>query len=140
MTSSRFPSTQWRLRILRNGYLPIPVTSPDPLDSQSGKKPALKYWSKIHHLEAEVIQLWEQRYPKAQNKGVMCDNVIGLDMDVEDSEIVEKIKAAAFCMLGAQAPVRIGCAPRALIVYAQVDLRAWAGEKLGDPVSTTSQY
>ena len=117
MTSSRFPSTEWRLRILRNGYLPIPVTSPDPQDSQSGKKPALKDWSKIHHLEAEDIQLWEQRCPKAQNTGVICGNVIGLDIDVDDSEIVEKIKATAFRMLGAQAPVRIGRAPRALIVY-----------------------
>ena len=27
-----------------------------------------------------------------------------------------------------------------LIVYAPVDLRAWASEKVGGPVSTTSQY
>jgi hypothetical protein len=117
MTSSRAPSTEWRLRVLRNGYLPIPVASPDPQDGQSGKKPALKEWSKIHRLEEEDIKGWEQRFPKAQNTGVICGNVVGLDIDVDDSDIVEKIKAAAFRMLGARAPVRIGRAPRALIVY-----------------------
>jgi hypothetical protein len=116
MNSTASLATQQRLRFLNNGYLPIPVTSPDPKDPQCGKKPALTGWSEIIDLEPEEVHLWDQRYPHAKNTGILCGATVGLDIDIDDEAIVSKIEAVALRILGAEAPIRVGRAPRALIV------------------------
>ena len=112
MTSTFTSVTEQRLRFLSTGYIPIPVATPDPKDAQSGQKPALAGWSEINHLGLEEVTLWAQRYLHAMHTGIFCGLRNGP-------------KARTFDRL---------------IVYAPVDLRAWASEKVGGPVSTTSQY
>jgi len=117
MTSSSNDFTARRKRLLENGYIPIPVTSPDPKDERAGKKPVINDWANLKDLQIEDIENWNSRYPRAKNTGVVCGHVVGVDIDIADAALVERIKAAAFKMLGKDAPVRVGRDPRSLIVY-----------------------
>ena len=116
MTSSSNDFTARRKRLLENGYIPIPVTSPDPKDERAGKRPVINDWANLKDLQIEDIENWNSRYPRAKNTGVVCGHVVGVDIDIADAALVERIKAAAFKMLGKDAPVRVGRDPRSLIV------------------------
>lgn len=116
MTSSSNDFTACRKRLLENGYTPIPVTSPDPKDEKAGKKPAITGWPDLKGVQVEDIDNWTKKYPHAKNTGILCGNVIGIDIDVADPLISSGIKDAAFKMLGADAPIRVGRDPRFLIV------------------------
>jgi hypothetical protein len=54
MTSSDCRFTERRLQLLANGYLPIPVSSPDPQDPQCGKRPVLKGWAEINAMPSKA--------------------------------------------------------------------------------------
>ena len=61
--------TQLRQQLLRNGYQPIPVTSPDPKDPQLGKKPAIAGWQKVNSCNEADIARWETQHSSAHNTG-----------------------------------------------------------------------
>jgi putative DNA primase/helicase len=117
MSASLHDLTELRLQLLANGYLPIPVTSPKANDDQYGKRPALKGWADIKRLDAAEVRNWTQLFPSACNTGILCGAIAAVDIDVDDEAVVEKILSAASEILGSGAPVRIGRAPRALLVY-----------------------
>jgi len=116
MTSSPDDVTACRKLLLENGYIPVAVTSPDQNDRQAGKKPVGKNWADNQDVQEGDIDAWALRYPNAKNTGILCGNVVAIDIDVADPALVERIKAAAFKMLGKHAPVRVGRDPRSIIV------------------------
>ena len=116
MTSSAHLITELRLKLSANGYSPIPVTSPDPNDAQAGKKPAIGDWANSVARTSGEIAAWEHRYPYAGNTGLVCGRLVAVDIDVDDENAVERIQEAVFDSIGLDAPVRIGRAPRALIL------------------------
>lgn len=80
--------------------------SPDLSVKGSSKSPVINDWTNLKDLEIEDIENWNSRYPRARNTGVVCGRFVGID--IADAAIVERIKAAAFKMLGKDAPVRVG--------------------------------
>jgi len=96
MTSSSNDFTARRKRLLGNGYTPIVVTSPDSNDRQAGKRPAGKNWAENQVVQEGDIDAWALRYPNAKNTGILCGHVVGIDIDVADPAIVERIKALFF--------------------------------------------
>lgn len=116
MTSSAHLITELRLKLLANGYSPIPVTSPDPNDPQAGKKPAIKDWANSNVRTTGEIAAWQHRYTHASNTGLVCGRLVAIDIDVDDENAAERILEAVFDSVGLDTPVRIGRAPRALIL------------------------
>lgn len=108
--------TQLRQQLLRNGYQPIPVTSPDPKDPQLGKKPATAGWQKVNSCNEADIARWETQHSSAHNTGVLCGDLVGIDIDISDGGTVSQITEMVFQLLGSKAPIRVGRDPRALIV------------------------
>lgn len=93
-----------------NGWSPLPV---------NGKKPAVTDWTKYGRRRASSRKLaqWETVFPNA-SIGIVCGKVIGFDLDIMDSELVEDLRRVARRVLGAETPLRrIGRAPRCMLVY-----------------------
>lgn len=89
-----------RQTLLDNGYSPIPVM---------GKKPALDNWRE------SIAPAGYGGY----NAGILCGSVIGLDLDITDSGIADRISTYAKSVCGETA-YRIGRAPKVLLVYRSV--------------------
>lgn len=117
MTSSIRLASEQRLRLLAQGYLPIPVTSPDLLDRQSGKKPVLSNWANITELRPEDIEIWASRYPGAANTGVVCGRIVAVDIDVDDENLAVAFVNQTSEVFGVYVPIRVGRPPRALMVF-----------------------
>ena len=76
-----------RLALHRNGYPPVPITSPSPHDSKVGKSPALQDWTeRCAAADEEMIRAWTTAYPRAGNTGILTGSIVGVDVDVPDAK------------------------------------------------------
>jgi hypothetical protein len=89
--------------LARNGFAPLPLRS-------RTKIPAIDDWPN-YVLEREDIR----RFHNA-GVGILCGEVIGLDIDVRDEQLSIEIEQLAIAKLGV-APRRIGQPPKRLLVY-----------------------
>jgi hypothetical protein len=105
-----------RLRLLRNGYVPIPVTSPDAPGKYAGKAPRLPKWQTID-VTPKTIGGWERNRPKDTNTGLRTGHLVGLDIDVRDRALVDALIELATSTIGVTPLIRIGQAPKVLIAY-----------------------
>ena len=106
-----------RLALHANGYRPVPVLGARVEAKGAGKRPVLKDWVNVCAVAGEKeIQVWEHALPTSPNTGVLCGEVVGLDIDVPDEGLAAKCDEAAVRMLGA-APCRFGNAPKRLRPY-----------------------
>jgi RecA-family ATPase len=78
--------TAQRLKLLANGYAPIPV---------EGKRPPLKDWQKKTNANAAEIDLWGKVYPYATNTGVLTQLTPTLDIDITNPEAADAVEALA---------------------------------------------
>lgn len=78
--------TARRLRLLANGYAPLPI---------EGKRPPLKNWQKRTAANAAEIELWEKVYPYATNTGILTQLTPTLDIDITNPEAAEAVEALA---------------------------------------------
>jgi len=119
------------VRLAELGYGPelISVTPPKATLSPNskiaasslGKAPGVRYqngtWGgnnwRVHQATLADINRWVQ---DGANIGLRAGRYPGLDIDSMNEEIVAKVKELAFELLG-PAPVRIGRAPKALLMY-----------------------
>lgn len=99
-------TTELRLKLLAAGYDPVPA---------AGKRPLLKDWQKIEILP-DTIRGWEAS-PNLSNTGIRCGQVVAIDIDILDGGLSERVKNLALQMLGDTSLVRIGRAPKQLMVY-----------------------
>lgn len=95
-----------------NGYLPIPL---------AGKRPTLKNWSKLK-IDREQIEYWAGNGQAKANVGILCgvgesSAVYAADFDIYDAEVSRRVMTA-FAERFGTGPIRIGQAPKALMVYA----------------------
>ncbi|MHB2207769.1 bifunctional DNA primase/polymerase [Methylobacterium sp. CM6257] len=107
-----------------NGWPSIPITPHDGKHKADGKRPAITRWERLAVFAEDMpLPLWREveslarRYPDAQGTGVPCGSVIGIDIDVSDSALVEEIQGMAFSVFGPTPFIREGRAPRRLLVY-----------------------
>ena len=116
------PTTVLRLAALANGYTPIPVTSPDFRHeglAAPGKAPFFKGWQTITRdtLDEPTIRRWPSRIRNHGNTGLLCGDLVGLDLDIPEPSLATQIGAMADAMLGTTPLHRIGKAPKALRAY-----------------------
>jgi hypothetical protein len=113
--------TDIRLRLIENGYLPIPV---------NGKRPRISGWSKIVANPASV-SAWERGYADHLNTGMLCGNVVAIDVDVTDEAVATRLADLVRGLPdGERAPCRVGRAPKALYIFRATEPR----EKASTPV------
>jgi Bifunctional DNA primase/polymerase, N-terminal len=100
--------TRRRLKLLANGYAPLPI---------EGKRPPLKDWQNKTATNAAEIKLWEKVHPQATNTGILTQLTPTLDIDITNPEAAEAVEALARerfeehgCVL-----TRIGQAPKRAI-------------------------
>ena len=76
--------TARRLKLLANGYAPLPI---------EGKRPPLKDWQTKTETNAAEIKLWEKVYPQATNTGILTQLTPTLDIDITNPEPAEAVEA-----------------------------------------------
>jgi hypothetical protein len=74
--------TELRLKLLENGYLPIPT---------EGKHPAGKKWQERTDTNAEEIARWEEDgwFPNARNTGILTKYTPAIDIDILDPDAAD---------------------------------------------------
>ena len=98
--------TAYRKRLLRAGYLPLPV---------NGKRVQLDNWPNIVATDALIGQ-WARQWPDHLSTGVLTRTVPFVDIDVTDEEAAEEIEALFESAL-ANSAVRIGRPPKRAIPF-----------------------
>ena len=82
--------TQLRLRLVYNGYTPLPITHPDVLVADAGKRPRITGWQSVNVTPA-VIRSWETGLTgNDTNTGIRTGPVIAIDIDVFNTELATR--------------------------------------------------
>ena len=77
--------TDLRLTLHRNAYRPVPVLGPHVATKSAGKRPAMKSWEAVCATADETeITRWTNAQRNCTNTGLLCGNLIGIDIDVLD--------------------------------------------------------
>jgi hypothetical protein len=113
--------TGMRISLMENGWVPLPVTSPDYRHNKvkkPGKQPFFKGWNNVsaETITPETIRGWEA-IADHPNTSLVCGHLLGLDLDVPVQPLAAQIEALADALLGTTALVRIGKAPKSLRCY-----------------------
>jgi putative DNA primase/helicase len=131
--SSPLDLTELRLCLLGNGFTPLPVLSHARPGDGAGKGLHMKGWRTID-VTPEVIRGWG--YGERQNDsntGIRCGEVVGVDIDVYDKALSDRLRKLALDYFGGEPPIRIGQPPKCLMLYRTAsprEKRATAGYKL----------
>ncbi len=100
--------TDVRRELLTNGYVPVPV---------NGKRPRIKGWTTFRP-SLEQIDGQARKYADHLSTGILCENVVALDIDALDAGIAEKLIVRLMQIPGAdRAPCRVGKPPKALFLF-----------------------
>lgn len=110
--------TQLRLAAYRAGYRPVPISGPHMKVKSAGKRPLMDDWRTIcaGADEAEISR-WTKAEPNCTNTGILCGEVVGLDIDVPVPGLAQQIDQLAEALLGPTPLHRIGKAPKTLRCY-----------------------
>ncbi|MGO8214738.1 bifunctional DNA primase/polymerase [Rhizobium ruizarguesonis] len=107
-TSSDLGLVDVRRALLANGYIPVPV---------NGKRPRIKGWSNFHP-KAEQIEGQARRYSDHTNTGILCGDVVAVDIDVPDVDADDHLYTMALALPDAAGALqRIGRAPKVTFVF-----------------------
>lgn len=93
-------------KLLAQGFEPIPV---------NGKRPAVKGWEKVELTEAQV-EYWAANGKGNLNVGIRTGYLAPVDIDIYNAE-VSALVAEKFQERFGKAPMRIGEAPKRLLLY-----------------------
>jgi hypothetical protein len=106
----------------KHGYRPIAVWNPDQLVNDKGeplknpgKQPRGTWRIDAGRDPPDAVRI--EPDTRALNTGILCQEVVGFDIDVLDSDLVEQLVARIERTLGASPLNRIGRAPKILLVY-----------------------
>jgi len=113
--------TALRQQIFQNGWLPLPVTSPDYQHEKvksPGKQPFFKGWNSVSAdtISVEMIVGWAAILNHT-NTGLICGLLLGLDLDIPEPVLAARVAALADVFLGPTPLVRVGKAPKSLRCY-----------------------
>ena len=114
-------ATALRLRLLANGWVPVPITAPDyqhPGVKSPGKQPFLPRWQTfaVETLNEGILRGWA-RLTDQPGTGLVCGHLVVADLDAPVAAIAERLKATAFALLGPTRFLRIGRAPKLALCY-----------------------
>jgi hypothetical protein len=147
MTTDLHAITATRLQMHRNGYHPVPIIGAHVKTNSAGKRPTMSDWhTRCLSADEPEIESW-QRQHDCTNTGMLSGTVSGVDIDVLDPALSDRINAMAIERLGPTPLKRIGRAPKTLLCYRLNgsikklstpelffgdDVKATKGEILGD--------
>jgi Family of unknown function (DUF5906)/Primase C terminal 2 (PriCT-2) len=108
------PLADLRLRLLTNGYTPLPADA---------KGVYLDGWSNVVDGKqcgisptADDIAAWSKKYPQWQSTSVRCGDVAGIDVDVPDKAAADQIQLEALWHFPMAMPTRVGNPPKFLMM------------------------
>ena len=117
-TSPPEDSTEVRLQLHRNGYRPIPVLGAHVAMKGAGKRPMMKGWETVCGSADETeIARWTKAQRNCTNTGLLCGELVGVDIDVLDRDHAHRLTGIAAEMLGMSPASRIGRAPKILLAF-----------------------
>ncbi len=120
-----------RLRLLQNGYRPVPISGPHLGGASAGKRPVLANWQ-IRCLSADTDEIirWSQKYPQATNTGILCGEIVCVDIDIPNEALSTDIEICARAVLGITPLKRIGQFPKLALIYrTALPFRKWQTEE-----------
>jgi len=118
MTNTIITPTQVRLKLLENGYSPVPVSDPKPGDKYAGKKPYLSDWQNVCcTADEQMVKSWQTRRGE-NNTGIVTGRTVGFDVDVLHEEAAVAIREMLIKRIGLTLPIRFGQKPKLLMVLA----------------------
>lgn len=94
--------------LIENGYDLV-------LIRQGEKRPALDDWTELK-IGAKEVAEWSRKYPRA-NIGIQTRHTPAIDIDVYDARIAAEMEAWVLDHLSDRAPVRVGQAPKRLLLF-----------------------
>ena len=110
--------TELRLVLHRNGYRPVPVAGAHLAIKSAGKRPLMKGWETIcTSASEEEITRWAKAQRNCTNTGLLCGDIVGVDIDVPLQALAAEVEALARDMLGPTPCKRVGRAPKLLLVF-----------------------
>jgi hypothetical protein len=93
-------------KLIQNGYHIIPI-------EPGGKRPAIKKWSQIRATH-QIYKRWISKGFREYGVGILAEHCPGIDLDIRDQELVDKLHRWCQDNLGATIH-RIGQPPKILI-------------------------
>jgi putative DNA primase/helicase len=110
--------TDLRLALHGAGYHPVPVIGAHVDTPSAGKKPTMPAWqTKCLTADPKEIEKWSRSQRNCTNTGILCGEIVGVDIDVLDEDLSAKLAASALQLFGPTSLRRIGRAPKTLLVY-----------------------
>jgi putative DNA primase/helicase len=107
-----------RLALCRNGYAPVPISGAHLDIDSAGKRPQMKNWETVCATADEAeIRRWSQTYRQSTNTGILCGEIVAIDIDVRDPAIAAELETLAQDMLGTTRLKRIGENPKCALCY-----------------------
>lgn len=100
------------LTLVTNGYRVIPIYA-------GQKRPGLDEWQSVHATTA-MVRHWAKTGFENGNIGIITANNPAVDLDIYDAEMAEKMEAWVLSQFP-DAPVRIGRAPKRLLVFSAIE-------------------
>lgn len=97
-----------RTALIENGYLPIPAI---------GKRPVVAGWSTLR-MTADTVDHYLIAYPTQTNTGLLTGHLVAIDIDAPDDDTADLLVGMVLDLTnGAEAPCRVGRAPKCLFVF-----------------------
>ncbi|MCC0809525.1 hypothetical protein FPV16_25555 [Methylobacterium sp. W2] len=118
MTDGRDDLTALRLTLRASGYFPVPVSGPDMNVPSAGKRPLMAKWqTRCLDASIEEVARWPRVEPGSTNTGLLTGALTGVDIDILNPVLAERIEDLAISSLGPTPLRRIGRAPKVLLCY-----------------------
>jgi hypothetical protein len=110
--------SELRLALYRNGYRPVPVLGAHVAVKSAGKRPMMKGWETVcaGADEAEIAR-WTKAQRNCTNTGLLCGELVGVDIDVLNQDHAHRLTCIATEMLGMTPGYRIGRPPKILLAF-----------------------
>ncbi|MDH6259075.1 DUF927 domain-containing protein [Bradyrhizobium sp. BR13661] len=110
--------TSLRLQLRSNGYYPVPVIGAHINMNAAGKRPSMRAWAtECFNATPEKITNWSLSQRNCTNTGILCGELIGIDIDVLNDVLASGLVARTVELLGPSPLRRIGRAPKTLLLY-----------------------
>lgn len=112
--------TALRLRLLAHGYKPVPIAGAHMRVKDAGKRPLIEDWPNVCAAADEAeVRRWTTAERNCTNTGILTgiSGLVAPDIDVTNPDYAPRIVDMARAILGPTPFVRIGKAPKTLLLY-----------------------
>jgi putative DNA primase/helicase len=107
-----------RLQLRSNAFHPVPVIGAHINTNSAGKRPVMKAWeTECLNATTEKITNWSRSQRDCTNTGLLCGEIVGVDIDVLDDALSSGLVERASELFGPSPLRRIGRAPKTLLLY-----------------------